>query len=460
MSRIIKAILLDKNTIRIEENAEAGDLIDLSGLTNIDTTQIENAIREGKDKEYEKQLKKALSDQKSRFELEKDAAIKVAEEKKNEKIKLLEKELSNKDADKELALERIRGEYKTEIAKYNEQIKSFEKDKELAVKDAIEKQKIEINRLEQANALKNAEKDKAILEKEVELENKFKKLLDEKREEFEKELKEKSAEYDALKVEYGVLKETKIRMNNKEIGEDLETFSNDVVNKLMQIGFENCTWEKDNDPIRDYGETKGTKADFIFKVFLDEKHEGEPLTSICLEMKNESIVSDFRMKNSAHYDKLDSDRKKKQCKYALLVSNLEFENENIPPIMKVSNYPDMYMVRPAYLTTFLTIITSLTMKFKDIILADRNKKLELASINDFISEFDKLKNTYLDKPLDSLQKEIEGIKKANSSIQDAVAKINTHCDNVVSKYLNEITDKLDKYYKGIIKSYKNNLKQK
>jgi chromosome segregation ATPase len=100
------------------------------------------------------------------------------------------------------------------------------------------------------------------------------------------------------------------------------------------------------------------------------------------------------------------------------------------------------------------------MKFKNIILASRNRKLELANINEFITEFDKLKNTYLDKPLDALQKEIDGIRKANSSIQDAVGKINTHCDNVISKYLNDITDKLDKYYKGIIKSYKKNLNQK
>ena len=425
MGKEIKVTLLDKNTIRIEENANPGDLIYLSNIANIDMTKIELLINEGKDKEYEKRLNDALESKDKQFKAEKELAIKEAKE-----------------------------QCEVEIAKYKGQIDKFESEKQLAVKDAKEEKQTEIEALKQKIALKDAEKENDLLKQKNSLEEQFRVNIQEQIEKDDTKYNELKEEFDALNDEYKALKEVKIRLNNKEIGEDLESFCDDVVNELMQIGFDNCTWDKDNESVKAEGEAKGTKADYIFKVYLDEKHEGEPLASVCLEMKNESIVSQNKKKNSDHYDKLDKDRAKKGCKYALLVSNLETENDNISPIMKVNKYPDMYMVRPAYLTTFLTIITSLTMKFKDIIIADKNAQLDLASKMDFITEFEKVKKTYLDDPLKTLDSELQSIRKANSSIQDAASKINTACDNIITKYINKINDKLDKYNKEIIKSYK------
>ena len=88
-----------------------------------------------------------------------------------------------------------------------------------------------------------------------------------------------------------------------------------------------------------------------------------------------------------YYKQLDKNSSKKGCKYALLVSNLETEKANDIPIYKVNEYQDMYVVRPAYMMTFLNIITSLTMRFVKIILDDKNETFELKKKNEFFDEF-------------------------------------------------------------------------
>ena len=67
----------------------------------------------------------------------------------------------------------------------------------------------------------------------------------------------------------------------------------------MQNEFFNCTWIKDNQVMKDEDEDKGSKADYIFKVFASEEHkENEELTSVCLEMKNENPSSTNKKKNA------------------------------------------------------------------------------------------------------------------------------------------------------------------
>ena len=415
---ITKVLLINKNEIRLDEDAKAGDYILLSNIHNIDTSEIEKRIDEAKDDVYQKKLNEALKKQKEEAE------------------KLLAVEIKNKEL-----------EFEKKIQYLNNQISNFENQKKLAVNEALKEKEEEIQNLNNTIAVFDAKKALAINEalkiKEEELQKQFK-----------KELEQKESDYKNLNDEFEKLRDFKVRMSNKEVGEDLEKYCSELVNNLMQIGFDNCTWEKDNTSIKEDGESRGTKADFIFKIYLDENHTGEPLSSICLEMKNELLESENKKKNSDHYQKLDKDRNKKGCKYAVLVSNLENDNENILPIYRVKEYPDMYAVRPSYLTTILTIITSLTMRFKDVIVANTNQKLNLAAQTEFISEFDNLKNTYLDKPLSSLEKEVSAIRSSNENIQKAVTAINKSCDAIVEKYMNEITNKLDKYYKGVIKTYK------
>ena len=252
-----------------------------------------------------------------------------------------------------------------------------------------------------------------------------------------------------------LLQRQKASLNVKQTGEDLESWCNNEMISYMQNGFINCTWQMDNTVIKEFDENKGSKADFIFKVFVDEKHNEEDLlTSVCLEMKDENPDSVSKKTNADYYKQLDKNRSKKGCKYALLVSNLETEKANDIPIYKVNEYQDMYVVRPAYMMTFLNIITSLTMRFVKIILDDKNETFELKKKNEFFDEFEKVKSTYLDKPLETLTKEIEGIRKNNESIIKAANGIDEICSKISRSYINIIEDKINKFEDAIVKNYR------
>jgi len=76
-----------------------------------------------------------------------------------------------------------------------------------------------------------------------------------------------------------------------------------------------ATFEKDNDAVKEDGETKGTKGDFIFRA----KEDGVEYVSIMFEMKNEGDATASKHRNADFFDKLDKDRQKKGCEFAVLV---------------------------------------------------------------------------------------------------------------------------------------------
>lgn len=466
----LKVILLDKDTIQLDEDGKKGDVINLKTIANIDREAIDEAIRLGKDEEYNKSFKRYKEELSKSLEEEKNNSL---EKQKNEyelKLAKLEGDLNTLKSqallDKKEALNSLQDKVKelelklaSKEAEHNDNVNALKdgfKDKlEKELLQATKDKDTEIVRLkgiiDSYDAKSKLESNELRTELNKESDDKLGKL----KEEYEEKLVLKDQELDAIRTELGVLKETKARLNNKEVGEDLEKYCDVAMTNLMQVGFDNCEWKKDTENIKEVGEDKGTKADFIYKIFLDESKTQE-LTSVCVEAKNEQIDSKNRLKNANHYDKLEKDRAKKKCQYSLLVSNLEQENENILPIYKVpgKEYTNMYVVRPVYLTTFITMITSLTMKFKDVIVADENKKLDLIAKQDFLTEFEKVKNTYLDKPLETLNKELENIRKANQGIQEASSKINQAIDNIINRYISEINSKIDKFTSSMTKSYK------
>ena len=114
----------------------------------------------------------------------------------------------------------------------------------------------------------------------------------------------------------------------------------------------------------------------------------------------------------------------------------------------------MYVCRPAYLTTFLNMIVSLTNKFKDLILQDIKERKELKSQEDFMKQFDALKKTYLDKPLEQLEKNVEELSKQNENIFKASQKINETISTIKKSYLDEINNKLSRFEVKITKEYR------
>lgn len=146
-----------------------------------------------------------------------------------------------------------------------------------------------------------------------------------------------------------------------------------------------------------------------------------------------------------YYATLDKNRNKKGCKYALLVSELEMDQANDLSIYKVQEYENMYVVRPSYLMVFLNMVTSLTTRFATLLTAKQQEELKLKDQLEIVQLFEDIKNTYLDKPLEQLKKQVENIQKYAQTIKDTASKIEDSCDTIHRNYINQITEKINKF---------------
>lgn len=162
------------------------------------------------------------------------------------------------------------------------------------------------------------------------------------------------------------VKDMKARLSTKMVGESLEQHCETEFNRLRAAAFPKAYFEKDN------AVAEGTKGDYIFRETDDDDVE---VVSIMFEMKNESDDSVNRHKNEDFLKKLDADRTKKGCEYAVLVSMLEPENElyNEGIVDMSYRYPKMYVIRPQF---FIPIISIL----RNAALNAQSYKAELAQV--------------------------------------------------------------------------------
>ena len=304
-----------------------------------------------------------------------------------------------------------------EIAALQQQIKGWEENKGLEmealrlrsqqeVADAVARKEEEIRRKEaEINRLVNAAatERESVAEREKALTARY------------------QAEKEALEKEVDLYKNFKARRSVKLLGEDLEQHCYALYNQMLLPVMPGATFEKDNESVRGDGEESGTKGDFIFRL----TEGGTEVVSIMFEMKNEGDASSKKHRNADFYAKLDSDRRKKGCEYAVLVSMLELDNEGFSGINVIPGYEKMYMVRP---DQFIPIITLLVQAGKKSLEARmqleeaRNRDLDLTHFEDQLDDFKekfgssvvKAKKKYDEaiKGIDGAIKTMEAIKKA------------------------------------------------
>ena len=481
----------DKNTIVLDEPGNQGDYIDLTSLSSIDTAQIETLIEEGKERVYAEKL----AEYKEKLDLKHQSDLSSIKSDYEKTIMDLNNKIENekKEYAASLSLQKkdIDAEYEKKIIELQNKIDSYEsaKNAELEVKNAqfeIEKQKLEslnqanIEAIKQAYIEKINELNSKISSFELEKQNdqlklkeqhskevqELKDALIEMKRKNDKELSDKQIEIAKLEADYkeqlqkkdndyALLQRQKASLNVKQTGEDLESWCNNEMKSYRQTGLFNTTWTKDNEVIKEDGETKGSKADYIFRIYVSEEHKPEEeLASVCLDMKDENPDSVHKQTNEHYYKDLDKNRKKKNCKYAVLVSNLETDKPNDLPVWKAEGYDDMYVVRPAYMMSFLSILTSLTTKFRDLLLEGNQERLELMSSIELKDKFEELKGKYLDKPLESLSKSIENIRDQSAKLKQISQKVDEECDKITRNYLNEIENKLMKFEIETEKAYR------
>ena len=163
------------------------------------------------------------------------------------------------------------------------------------------------------------------------------------------------------------LKDFKVRLSTKMVGETLEQHCYNEFTRVSPL-FPNAEFHKDNEAVvGDDG--RGTKGDFIFR---DKSDDGVEYISIMFEMKNENDDTATKHKNQDFFHKLDEDRKKKHCEYAVLVSMLEPDNDlynnGIVSVLqndKGEKFDKMYVIRPQFFVPLITLLCQTSRKTLD-----------------------------------------------------------------------------------------------
>ena len=215
------------------------------------------------------------------------------------------------------------------------------------------------------------------------------------------------------------MREMRSKLSVKLLGESLEQHCETEFNQIRTAAFPNAQFGKDNEAV------EGTKGDYIFRDFTDD---GVELISIMFEMKNEADDSTHKKKNSDHFKKLDSDRRKKGCEYAVLVSLLESDSELYNRgIVDVSyEYDKMYVIRPQFFIPLLTLLSNEARKA-----AESKRELELVrrqnidvtefegKLEDFKEKFGrnyKLASDKFQKAIDEIDKSIDHLNKIKENL--------------------------------------------
>ena len=219
------------------------------------------------------------------------------------------------------------------------------------------------------------------------------------------------------------VKDMKLKMSVKDIGEQLEQWCENQFNLVRATAFPNAYFEKDNESVKGAGEEKGTKGDYIFR---ESDASGTEFVSIMFEMKDKMEQTKGQT-NESHLAKLDKDRKKKNCEYAILVSMLEPENElyNTGPVDMSHKYEKMYVVRPQDFIMMLSLIRNEARKSLSIrneLVDMRNQNVDYENFENKLLEFQSgFEKNYLTakkyyeiaiKDIDDTIKKLEKIKSS------------------------------------------------
>lgn len=187
-----------------------------------------------------------------------------------------------------------------------------------------------------------------------------------------------------LEREVDFYKDLKTRMSTKMLGETLEQHCALEFEQKLRSFYPNAYFEKDNDVVG------GTKGDFVFRDYAEDG--ALEYISIMFEMKNESDTTSTKHRNEDFLKKLDEDRRKKGCEYAVLVSLLEPDNElyNGGIVDKSHRYEKMYVIRPQFFVPLITLLVSTSRKSLDIrkqLFEAQQQSIDITHFEEDIEEF-------------------------------------------------------------------------
>ena len=376
------------------------------------------AQRQMSQAEYERQLAEAQAADKARIAQLEQAAAAQAQQAK---------------AERQLAVREAQDAAAGEAEKLRAQLQQAQSDKELAVAEAraqAEKERDVLSaQLQQAEAKQQLElaSVRGQLERERDdLAAQVKVVQAEKQQmeataaaQLAAELKARDEMIRMKDEEIARVKDMKARLSTKMVGESLERHCETEFNRLRAAAFPRAYFEKDN------AVADGTKGDYIFR---ETDNDGLEVVSIMFEMKNESDESVNRHKNEDFLKKLDADRKKKGCEYAVLVTMLEPENElyNEGIVDMSYRYPKMYVIRPQFFIPIISILRNAALNaqaYKAELAQVRAQNIDIThfeeQMEDFKAKFGRnyeLASRKFATAIDEIDKTIDHLQKIKDSL--------------------------------------------
>lgn len=371
--------------------------------------------------------------------------------------------------DKEIKCPKCGTIFKIDESYYNELLSQIQQSK---VSEQVNIQTDKLNAEHELEIAKLKEKCKILESEKTNLENKYKlekkEAISDLREENSKliiQLNSKEANWKETEKRYleeiERVKEFKNQLNTKRLGEALEQHCFNEFNKIKPTAFPNAIFQKDN-VVSDESNSKG---DFIFRNRTDD---GIEFISIMFEMKNQQQTTKTKQKNEHFFKELDKDRKEKKCEYAVLVSELETDNELYNSgIVDVSfaGYEKMYVVRPQNFITIICLLNDAAKSlanYKRQIVENNNRDIDITHFEeylkkwqaDFAGNYDRASKHFANviKEIDKTIDNLNGIKEsligserqlslANGKIQSLTIRKLTHNNPTMKKKFDELKNK-------------------
>lgn len=330
-----------------------------------------------------------------------------------------EQQLAKEYADKEERLNKELSKKTTEITELTAKVSKSDTEKQMAVMEAKQNAQKELMLAkDKANeTLREKENEIIRLKNEAELNEqksknsemaiheRYKNQISQTEEQHKRELEMK----DEVIAQY---KDFKAKQSTKMIGESLEVYCNNQFELMVHPYLPTAKFGKDNDVV------DGTKGDFVFRDVVD----GIDSVSIMFEMKNEADDTLIKHKNSDFFKKLDSDRTKKNCEYAVLVSLLELDNDLYNNgIYAVPEYEKMYVVRPQQFLTIISLLVQTgrnTVQVKKELIAAKNRDIDVTHFEERLENFKGIFGKHVKDAATRYNSALEDIDKAIKQLQN------------------------------------------
>ena len=302
----------------------------------------------------------------------------------------IDSEVRAAEAKTKLELQADNSKKETEIAELRAKLDNVATETKLAVTEAVshvEKERSEL-------VIKLDGKDAELKASEASL-----------KERYEVQLKDA---HDALER----MKDMKAKLSVKLIGENLEQHCQNEFNGIRASQFPFAYFEKDNQAV------EGTKGDYIYRDY--DSAGGAEVISIMFEMKDEQDGSTNKRTVESHLKKLDEDRKKKGCEYAVLVTLLEAGNElyNRGIVNLSYKYEKMYVIRPQFFLPLISLLKDASLKAAEArrqLMVVQSQNVDITTFEDDMNGW---KNGWLKVMKNAGNKHVEGIEQINKAIKD------------------------------------------